>query len=756
MGRSIGFIALSYLIANVYAQTGSGIIGFGISLYPDLCCQSCHDSLSALYLSCTTFMDMSGMGGMSMPGMDMSGTNMPMGTTSPDCYASNQPWLQTMAYCIQKNCNAHGYPAEKQAQCFSKQAVAGAPSPTFEESLPSVVPTTELASDAKWLNETSLVNQALYDSTYGTNGEFARSEYLHTKYSLALYLTVIGLIVICGVCTQLTSAVPALHKKIQGCALWAKLRQHVFLPALVGRRRLEPLPGQIGYLPSRTLSVFIAVYVVLNVVFSAVSFGSYQPNIFFFSVGFELCEYVGNRTGTLSLVNASIAILFAGRNNLLIALTGWSQTTFLTLHRWSARISTLQAIVHSIVYTMAYWQPGYAGYSAYAAKVAEPFYWWGIIATVAISLTSAFAVLPFRIRFYETFLAIHIVLVVFVLVGCWYHLVPHFTFAYGYQTWLYICFGYWVFERFARFARLAFYNLGGSKAEVTAIPGSNVMQVKVHPRALTGFGPGQHSFLYFPGSGKVWESHPFSVAGWRTAGSATPNVSAPASPTDETMKKDVVVSSSESRNQDAASVTFLIRAHGGATAWLQRQLVSSSSSTITTSVLTEGPYAGHRATHQSLLVADTVLCVIGGIGITGALGFIQQYASASGGEASGRTKRFVLAWSVREMSVIEHVRRNFLDNVPGLECSFYCTSTGSSDASEGKQMSLNGDDAAVAGVTLGRMDVGAIIRSHLETDHHTTVLVCGPGQMADETTMHVVNGVRDGFKVDVIEEAFAW
>ncbi|KAK1961648.1 ferric reductase like transmembrane component [Colletotrichum sublineola] len=752
MGRSIGLLALSYLIANVYAQTGSGIIGFGISLYPDLCCQACHDSLSSLYLNCTNFsssMDMSGMEGMSMSGMDMQ-----MGTTSPDCYASNTPWLQTMAYCIQKNCNAHGYPADKQAKCFSNQAVGGAPSPTFEESLPSVAPTTELASDAKWLNKTSLVNQALYDSTYGTNGEFARSEYLHTRYSVALYLTVIGVCVICGVWAQLTSAVPVLHKKLQSLTFWAKLRQHVFLPALVGHRRLEPLPGQIGYLPSRTLSIFIAIYIVLNVVFSAVSFGSYQPNIFFLSVGFELCEYVGNRTGTLSLVNASIAILFAGRNNLLIALTGWSQTTFLTLHRWSARIATLQAIVHSIVYTMAYWEPGYAGYSAYAAKVAEPFYWWGIIATIAMSLATAFAVLPFRIRLYETFLAIHIVLVVFALVGCWYHLVPHFGFAYGYQTWLYICFAYWAFERFARLVRLAFYNLGGSKAEVTAIPGSNVMQVKVHPRSVTGFGPGQHSFLYFPASGKVWESHPFSVAEWRAAGSAAPNASTPASPTDETNKKDVVVSLSEPRNQDAASVTFLIRAHSGATAWLQRQLVSSP--TITTSVLTEGPYAGHRATHQSLLVADTVLCVIGGIGITGALGFIQQYASALGGEASGKTKRFVLAWSVREMSLIEHVRQNFLDNVPGLECSFYCTGTNSSDVSKPKETSLNGSDAAAAGVTLGRMDVGAVIRSHLEMDHQTTVLVCGPGQMADEATMHVVNGVRDGFKVDVIEEAFAW
>jgi predicted ferric reductase len=120
--------------------------------------------------------------------------------------------------------------------------------------------------------------------------------------------------------------------------------------------------------------VFILIYVLLNIIFSSISFRSFSPNTWFPSPQFELCEYVGNRTGTLSLVNMSIAILFAGRNNILIAVTGWSQTTFLTFHRWAARVATLQVVVHSIVYTLAYFEPGSDGASAYAAKAAEPFY----------------------------------------------------------------------------------------------------------------------------------------------------------------------------------------------------------------------------------------------------------------------------------------------------------------------------------------------------------------------------------------------
>ena len=191
---------------------------------------------------------------------------------------------------------------------------------------------------------------------------------------VALIILVIGVVLACGLTNQLLTSSPGLQKQLQSSSLWSKLRQRLWLPALVGSRHLEPLPGRIGYVPSRMLSINIGLYVILNIIFSSVSFRTFQPNVFFLSWQFEVCEYVGNRTGTLSLVSTAIAFLFAGRNNLLINLTGWSQTTFLTLHRWSARVATVQAIVHSIVYTLAYWEPGYDGAAYYAAQAAMPFY----------------------------------------------------------------------------------------------------------------------------------------------------------------------------------------------------------------------------------------------------------------------------------------------------------------------------------------------------------------------------------------------
>lgn len=190
MGLSVASLVVWLLCLVQMTQADeNGIIGFGISLYQDLCCQACHDSLSMLYLNCTTFSD--GMGGDGMSGTGTDTTTM--GMTSDECHASNTPWLQTMAYCIQQNCNADGYGAENQARCFSNQAVAGATSPTFQESLPATAPTEELAADAMWLNVTSLVNRDTYYATHGTLGEFARQEYMHARFSYVILYSHVSL-----------------------------------------------------------------------------------------------------------------------------------------------------------------------------------------------------------------------------------------------------------------------------------------------------------------------------------------------------------------------------------------------------------------------------------------------------------------------------------------------------------------------------------------------------------------------------------
>ncbi|KAK1756340.1 ferric reductase like transmembrane component-domain-containing protein [Echria macrotheca] len=748
---TLSVVGLALLLAGttIPAATASknGIVGYGIPLYEDLCCEACHDSLASLYLSCTTFDDGHGGGDGDMGGMDMGDMgDMAMGMTSDDCRATNKPWLETMAFCIRDRCDADGYPRDSQAACFSTLAVGGAATPTLDDSLPPKPPADELAADATWLNVTSRVNEDVYSGTHGTYKEFAREEYLHTKYSLILYLVTIGIIVITGILAQTTALVPALRRHIQSSKPYTMLQQTVFLPALFSQRRLDPLPASIGYLPSRVLTLFISVLVILNVVFCSVSFGTFQPgNIWFMSAQFETAEYVGNRSGTLSLVNMSIAILFAGRNNILINLTGWTQTTFLVLHRWTARLAVFEAIVHSIAYTAAYFQPGYGGAEAYAAEAAMPFYWWGIIATIALSLAATVAIFPLRLQLYETFLALHIVLVILALVGCWYHLVPHFGFDYGYQVWLYLCFAFWGADRLARFVRVLIYNpILGSQAELELVCSDgdrDIMQITVFPRTTTGFGPAQHSFLYLAGLGKVWESHPFSVARW-TSSHKTHVSTSPEPAAVEAGEKGVAVKHAQIQHNQKPSVTFLVRVHKGMTSGLRRRI--SESGTAEVKVYAEGPYGGHRAALAPLYAADTVLCIAGGIGITHILGFLQDFAP--------RGKRVILAWSARERVLIDYVRRNFLGE--GLEYSLWYTGGGrtADKTDDGAGSAADAEDV----VGTGRMVIRDVLRGAVENGKQTAVLVCAPGGMADEVTKQVVDCVRDGFRVELVEETFAW
>lgn len=69
-------------------------------------------------------------------------------------------------------------------------------------------------------------------------------------------------------------------------------------------------------------------------------------------VSTQLWRYVSDRTGIISFANFPIIWIFGMRNNLLMWLTGWDFATYNNFHRWIARVATLQAVVHSIGYTV--------------------------------------------------------------------------------------------------------------------------------------------------------------------------------------------------------------------------------------------------------------------------------------------------------------------------------------------------------------------------------------------------------------------
>ena len=70
------------------------------------------------------------------------------------------------------------------------------------------------------------------------------------------------------------------------------------------------------------------------------------------SVSAQVWRYVADRTGIISTANLALIWTFGVRNNTLLWLTGWDFATYNNFHHWVARVATVQAVVHSIAYTV--------------------------------------------------------------------------------------------------------------------------------------------------------------------------------------------------------------------------------------------------------------------------------------------------------------------------------------------------------------------------------------------------------------------
>lgn len=75
-------------------------------------------------------------------------------------------------------------------------------------------------------------------------------------------------------------------------------------------------------------------------------------NLSYPEISKQVLRHVSDRTGIISFANFPLIWLFGMRNNLVLWLTGWDFGTFNNFHRWIARIATLQAVIHSIGYTI--------------------------------------------------------------------------------------------------------------------------------------------------------------------------------------------------------------------------------------------------------------------------------------------------------------------------------------------------------------------------------------------------------------------
>ncbi|EUC59854.1 ferric-chelate reductase, putative [Rhizoctonia solani AG-3 Rhs1AP] len=651
-----------------------------------------------------------------------------------DCQASSQPYLSTLAYCLKEHCFAE--PWNKVEHYWSwLQGDRDSKWPTLLDTIPTSEPPLAPVGMTN-LNQTVRVRSDAYNTDYATAQAFAWNERWHERASYILIFVVLGFLMVGAVHKIFQSHRAPYNSNSFRSSKWVTmLQKRLFMPALFNGFQSAPILGGLGYLPSRLMVVFLLFFVGLCAVANSVPYKSLQPNLWAINRRQEVMGFVANRAGLISFALIPLTILLSVRNNPILWLTGWSTSTMITLHRWVARMCAFQAVLHSVGWTVQwYWDDG--DWTTYRSEGAMPYMQWGFMATVAICVTLFFAALPFRRWSYEIFLVLHILLVVFVIIGCYYHIVWRFKWRYGYLNWIYVAIGIWLADRSLRLISVWKNGLQGSIGQTTGsaiaelVPNStqNIIKLTVFPRLeLSLVKPGVHYFIYFPSLGRPWENHPFTVASWNLSDGATDSPTV--SPSVHSQEADIEKVQIKSKPLPQPSITIFVKPYAGTTRKLLKHLSEKGTAHIPVSL--EGPYGQVQPLH----LFERIVLVAGGIGITPAIAYARDLPS--------RGRSVTLVWATRDSGLIQAVRPILPTSI---ETRIYYTGTG---------------DRMTDEVPSLRPNVMQLVQEEImaEQEGRTAFFVCGPAQMVDQVRAACVDCVGDKVSADKIgfyEESFSW
>ncbi|KAL6885680.1 ferric-chelate reductase [Trichoderma evansii] len=712
-------------------DTGSGLIGLGLKLYEPHCAFACLYCIKPL-LNCTTV----GNSNNSSTGSRWILTQNP--TTK--CKQQNKFYMQTVAWCIKTRCEQE---AQHRLEMFWELNILIPSHRTAEEStttrsglnrtLSAVKETpTGIFEEQVLLNYTAIVPDDVYFGEYQRILHVAANETTHEIYALILFLSGVAI----PVALSLLRFVPWPTTWIN------KFNGYIVYPPVIRNTNSTPIWG-FTLMPTRGQALFIAQLWLFNILLSFLGFETQDGPSHHSLIQFA------NRQGILSLSLLPLVVLYAGRNSLLLWLTNWSHPTLLLLHRWAAFLCIVHAAFHSLCYV--HLATAHVGKYDYAKLSKSPDWLWGVIGMVAMSTMVLMSLPILRRRIYELFRATHITLAVASIVGCYKHIDVKFGKSRGYQIWIHLAIAIWGFEYTLRSIRIFRGGLT-KRAHVTLID-DKYYRIDI-PGNFSAVG---HVYLYFPTitPWRVWESHPFSVAGidcGRPQLSSSKAVHADSS--DRAQSRlgykgaDVLSCSPGSDTEMQAPsklsqqrLVFFIRKQRGITSLIPEK--ASGQGGI--AVLLEGYYTSdvpmmQRQTVDSAVRFPKVICIAGGVGITGVLPVLYNFSAVT------KPRSFCkLYWGVRSLSLVEDLERMMGYRYEG---------TG--------HRKWNDTDVTVS--VGNRLNLQQILQTEICSQANSggmTVVVCGPLTMADEARRLIADHARqDGGKqhseIQFIVEGFYW
>ncbi|CAE7030404.1 hypothetical protein PTNB85_04531 [Pyrenophora teres f. teres] len=484
-----------------------------------------------------------------------------------------------------------------------------------------------------------------------------------------------------------------------------------------------------GTLPGRWHTILLVVYVGLNVAWCA-------------ALPYDVLDHketlaaLRGRSGTLAALNLIPTILFALRNNPLITLLQVSYDDFNLFHRWAARITILEAIVHTAAWM--YNTIHAAGWDAVVAALrTEGSYGWGMVGSVAFTFIGIQAWSPFRHAFYETFLNIHRVCAIVALVGLYKHLALHNL---PQVPWLHLMIFFWGAEWACRWISILYYGFSlkqRSSITVEAMPGEAVRLTINMVREWTPR-PGCHVHTWMPAL-SLWSSHPFSVAWAATLTADSKEMTLP------TLEGDVLAL--HGLPQKSKQISLVCRARTGLTRHMYEKACKSPNEQFTTWGFIEGPYGGHH----SLDSYGTAVLFAGGVGITHQVMYLKHLVNGYNNGTTA-TQRIALIWTVPTSDCLEWVRP-WMDEVLRMKGRKQCLRIKLFISRPKGRVESSSETVKMYS---GRPNMAALIEE--EVQHRVgamAVTVCASGGMADGVR-HAVRPFLTHGSVDFIEEAFTY
>ena len=373
-----------------------------------------------------------------------------------------------------------------------------------------------------------------------------------------------------------------------------------------------------------------------------------------------------------------------------------------------------------------------------------PFIMAGFIASIALLAILLQTPSPVRHAFYETFLHIHIALIILTLIFLWQHLSSFIQ-----RRYLGAAILIWIVELALRFTSLLYRSLGRTRtlATVEPLPGDAVRLTLHLPRPFN-FKPGQHMYLMIPSLG-LWTSHPFSIA-WSDISSSPSNLLA-----EKPLpihSSDVSIYSSMPASHQSHTISAIIRSRTGLTSRLHKNALSISSTKPLTALI-----SAPHGSPPSLSSYGTVLLFAAGVGITHQVPRLRELVSSYPSHTTA-LRKVVLIWIIQSPEHLEWIRP-WMTTILGLpqrrdvlRVMLFITRPRSTKEIQSPSQTVQ--------MFPGRPNVRTIVDAEVRgAVGAMAVSVCGTGSLSDDVRRvvrsHSGSGL-EGRNVDFLEANYSW